>query len=177
MRAASIRVETQIYELSPKKQLGRMKRLSAQHFGALKYVFPFALVIGAGAWGYWSDVRGGEAKSFWFYFLLTTAASLVTAVVFRRNVWVMADTVELSDDSLTIRRWTTTEVIPLSGIKHVAWEPYVVGSVVTVELSSPSAFGSAIQFLAPDSRKVPTITFELESLAARVQSAVGRNVA
>jgi hypothetical protein len=147
-----------------------MTTLSARHFGFLKYAFPFVVVLGACAWTYWSDVRNGETKSVWVYLLGAAVLSLITVVVFRRGPWSMADTVELSDDSLCVRRWTTTERIPLSGVKHIAWEPYIVGSVVTVELSSPSALGLAVRFLAPDSRKVPTIKNDLESLAARVRS-------
>jgi hypothetical protein len=150
-----------------------MTTLSASHSSFLKRVLPFLAVSGAGAWSYWSSEGRSSTDSIWGTVIVGLVATIIMVAVLRRGLWAMADTVELSDDALRIQRWTTTATIPLSDIKSVNWEPYIVGSVVTVELRQPSTLGTSVRFYAPDSRKVPSIISDLESLAVRVRSMGG----
>ena len=100
------------------------------------------------------------------------SAFMAAGMVFylRRDLWSMADSVNYSGESITVKRWTVSETIPLTKVRSVTWKPYIVGSIVTLELSQPSAFGAQVRFYAPDIRKVPSITRDLEAFAARVQS-------
>jgi hypothetical protein len=150
-----------------------MTTLSARHSSFVKRVLPFLAVAGAGVWSYWSSASRGSADSIWGAAVVGLVATVIMVVVLRRGLWAMADTVELSEDTLRIQRWTTTASIPLSDIKSVNWEPYIVGSLVTVELRQPNSLGTSVRFYAPDSRKVPSIISDLESFAARVKSMGG----
>jgi hypothetical protein len=154
-----------------------MITLSARHSIFVKRVLPLLAVAGVSAWSYWSSAGRGSADSIWGALVLALVATVIMVVVLRRGLWTMADTVEYSDDVLRIKRWKTTVSIPLSDIKSVDWEPYIVGSVVTLELSQPCALGTAVRFYAPDSRSVPSIISDLESLAARVKSSSRAHVA
>jgi len=154
-----------------------MTVLSASHSGFVKRVLPFLAIAGACGWSYWFGTRDGQSEATWTYVAIAVVLAVVMVVVLRRGLWSMADSVEDSGDALHIRRWRTIQSIPIVDVKSIEREPSLVGSVVTLHLSRPSAFGSAIRFYAPDARKVPNIINDLESLAIRVRSKGGSHVA
>jgi hypothetical protein len=147
-----------------------MAVLSASHSGFAKRVLPFLLVAGACGWTYWSKAHEGKSAPLWT--LILTAGFLGAVMVFylRRGVWSMLDSVDYSGDTITLSRWTMSETIPLAQLKSVSWEPYIVGSIVTLDLNRPGAFGIQVCFYPPDARRVPNITRDLEDFAARVRS-------
>ena len=151
--------------------------LSAPHSSFVKRVAPFLVVVAVSVWTHWSSADRSSSASVWTSVAWAVVLTVTMIFVLRRGLWVMADTVELLDNALRVQRWTTQATIPLSGIKDVAWEPCIVGSVVTLELRRPNAFGAVIRFYAPDPRKAPSIIGDLESLAARVRSCRGDYVA
>jgi hypothetical protein len=154
-----------------------MSTISSRHSGFAKRVLPFLAVVGACAWSFWSTNTREDTDAVWTYVAIAAVLSIIMVIVLRRGLWKMADTVEYSGDALNVQRWRTKESIPLLDVKSVQWEPYIVGSVVTIELRRPSAFGAVIRFYAPDSRKVPNINNDLGALAARVKSRDSKHVA
>ena len=143
-----------------------MTTLSARGSIALKYALPFVVVLGACAWTYWDDIRKGRVKPVGVYLAVLLVALGITVFTFRRGPWSRADSVECTDDFLFVRRFTTTETVPMANIKSIVLED----RVVTVELVSPNAFGSSISFYAPSTRESPEAVATLERLAAHVRS-------
>ncbi len=145
---------------------GLAMTLSARHSSFIKYVLPFLVVAGAYAWVYWSDIRDGAPKSFWVYLVVLVGTTAIMIFFFRRGPWSMPDSVEYADNKLRLKRWRTTESIPLADVKDIRW----ADRVVTIELRRASKLGTQFHFYAPSVQKVPSIVGQLESLALKVRS-------
>lgn len=143
-----------------------MTTLSARSSLVFKYGFPFVVILGASAWTYWSDLQKGEAKSPWVFVAVVVVLSVIAVVVFRRGPWSVADAVEYSGDAIHVKRFRTTETIPLNQIKDIAWAK----RLVSLELAQPNTFGSSIRFYAPTESQAPGITATLEAISARVRA-------
>jgi len=145
-----------------------MTTISARGSTAFKYMLPFVIVLGACAWTYWDDVRKDRTKPVGIYLGVILVAIIITVITFRRGPWSRADLVECTDDFLFVRRFRTTETVPVANVKNIT----VDHRVVTIELVNPYALGSCISFYAPSTRESPEAFATLEKLAVRVRAKV-----
>jgi hypothetical protein len=150
--------------------LGHMTTLSSRHSGFMKRVFPFFALPFGFACSYWLHTRHRDPGPVWKWILVFVLATVVFVVVLRRKLWNLADSVELVQETLRIRRWRIAADIPLSDVKGVAIETSYGGRYVTLTLGRACALGKIVRFHAPSIGKAPDVDNELESLTQRVQS-------
>jgi hypothetical protein len=147
-----------------------VQKLSAAHSTFVKRVLPFITVAAVSAWTYQS--RRHEPNAL----VMTAMVGLIGLglmwwFVLRRDFWRLADVVEQHGDRLVITRWTTKVEIPIANVKQLIRVPSLAGgSAVTLVLTTPSALGSEISFLAPSRRTMRDIDEKLEALARRVKA-------
>ena len=157
--------------LTPKDDSNLMVVLSAAHSGFGKRVLPFLASAVACGGAYWYSIqKQGSPPPLLEFTVIVMFTTVVLVRLLRRELWSMMDTVEYSGDAIALKRWKKSEIVSLTAVKSVRWEPYFVGFIVTLELSRRTEFGSEVRFFAPDVRKAPDIVRELEALPARVQS-------
>ena len=145
-----------------------MQKLSASHSTFVKRVLPFATIAAASAWTY--SAHRHEQYTLELALLWFVVGSIALWVVLSRSLWRMADTVEDQGDRLIITRWRTRIEVPIANVKSLRRRPALGGSIVTLFLSTPSALGSEISFLAPGWRAMRDIDEKLEGLARRVST-------
>lgn len=131
----------------------------------MKRVFPFIVVAGACAWSYWG--KRHLPNSLEIGVITAVIGTVIMVVVLKRGLWRMADIVEDHGDRLKVSRWRTNIEIPLPQVTGVRRTRRLTGSEVTLVLSTPSALGLEVSFLAPDERRVPGIEKTLDELSQR----------
>jgi hypothetical protein len=143
-----------------------MQKISAPHSTLVKRVLPFATMAAASAWTYSS--HRGEQYALELALLWFVVGSIILWVLLSRGFWRLADTVEDQGDRLIITRWKTRIEVPIENVKGLRRQPALGGSNVTLLLSTPSALGSEISFLAPGWRTMRDIDEKLEALSRRI---------
>jgi len=147
----------------------QVQKLSAPHSTFVKRVLPFITVAAVSAWTYQS--RRHEPNALVMTAIVGVIGLGLMWFVLRRDFWRLADVVEQHGDRLVITRWTTKLELPIANVKQLIRVPSLAGgSAVTLVLTTPSALGAEISFLAPSRRTMRDIDEKLEALARRVKA-------
>ena len=141
-----------------------------------KWVLPVLLYLGTSGYMLWKESQK-VAPDFVILYSVLLVVAVIFIIVFKKQIWSLADEVLDGGDHLIVRFGTKTQNIPFTNIIDANAVNRFGATTVTLRLSVPCDFGNKISFLAKSESRNPFASNPIaEGLLARIEKNDGRVV-